>query len=460
MALHTEVMTAATPISASLPVEEHQPPTPSESPALGSTCGAPPSSKTDNGAITASTHVPKDSCDQAIQKRWTAIDLFCGAGGLSEGFRQAGFEVLAGNDIEPFAVETFAKNHPESEALAGPIQDVSAQDLLRIAALDKGDLDCLIGGPPCQAFSVYNHQRGMHDERSGLFREYVRIVDGLRPKWVVMENVTGITSAGDGQAVDHIISGLGELGYDVEMAILRAEEYGVPQERRRVFFVGNRLGLPIRWPERTHGPGLIPFVTVWDAIEDLPPLRNGEAPDQPLYHCKAPSSDYQAHLRGDTTIVANHAAPRLAPINLKRMKYIPEGGSWRDVPFELLPKGMKRARRCDHTKRYGRLRKDGLSSTILTKCDLHWGAFIHPEQDRALSVREAARLQSFSDAFKFAGPRTEQYVQVGNAVPPRLAEHVGHAIVAATSVESERSDRLESCLQDVQIGALAPRAVG
>ena len=368
-----------------------------------------------------------------IDRPWTAIDLFCGAGGLSEGFRQAGFHVLAGNDLDPFAADTYVVSHREAQFLSGAIEDISARDFLKAAGIKKRELDCLIGGPPCQAFSVYNHQRGMHDKRSGLFREYLRIVKGLMPRWVVMENVTGITSTGDGQAVENILAGLGELGYAVETRILRAEEYGVPQERRRIFFLGNRLNLPIRWPERTHGPGLKPFVTVWDAIADLPPLLNGEVPKGPMRYRTAPRTEYQAHLRANTTRVDNHAAPRLAPINLQRMEHIPEGGSWRDVPFELLPAGMKRARRCDHTKRYGRLRKDGLSSTILTKCDLHWGAYIHPEQDRTLSVREAARLQSFFDWFRFAGPRTEQYVQVGNAVPPLLAKQIGLALVEAGS---------------------------
>ena len=386
---------------------------------------------------------------------WTAIDLFCGAGGLSEGFRQAGFHILAGNDIDPFAIETFAGSHQESHALAGPIQEFSAQQFLGVAALKRGELDCLIGGPPCQAFSVYNHQRGMHDKRSGLFREYLRIVDGLMPRWVVMENVTGIMSAGNGQAVDQIISGLGDLGYAVEMRTLRAEEFGVPQERRRIFFLGNRVSLPIRWPTPTHGPGLSPFTTVWDAIEDLPVLKNGEVPDEPLHYHMAPKSDYQAYLRGTTTVVSNHAAPRLAPINLERMKYIPQGGSWRDVPVDLLPTGMRRARRCDHTKRYGRLRKDGLSSTILTKCDLHWGAFIHPEHDRVLTVREAARLQSFPDGFKFAGPRTEQYVQVGNAVPPLLAKQVGEALIEAATKEPDRRARREDCSHDLAVDAMA-----
>ena len=179
-------------------------------------------------------------------------------------------------------------------------------------------------------------------------------------------------------------------------------------------------------------------MTVWDAIGDLPSLRNGEVSDPLLRYGTAPKSEYQAYLRGNATRVANHAAPRLAPINIKRMNYIPEGGSWRDIPVDLLPAGMKRARRCDHTKRYGRLRKEGLSSTILTKCDLHWGAYIHPEQDRVLTVREAARLQSFPDWFQFAGPRTEQYVQVGNAVPPLLAKQVGLGFIEVTSEQPPR----------------------
>ena len=364
---------------------------------------------------------------------WTAIDLFCGAGGLSEGFRQAGFRVLAGNDVAPYAAETFVASHSDAHFLHGPIERITARAFLGAAGLRKYELDCLIGGPPCQAFSVYNHQRGLHDKRSGLFCEYLRIVEGLMPKWVVMENVTGITSAGGGQAVQRILAGLASLGYRVETKVLHAEAFGVPQERRRVIFLGNRLGLPIRWPEPTHGANREPYVRVWDAIGDLLPLRNGEQPGHALPYHTGPMSAYQAHLRGNLTRVTNHAAPRLAPINRERMKFIPEGGSWRDIPYDLLPAGMKRARRCDHTKRYGRLRKDGLASTILTKCDLHWGAYIHPEQDRVLTVREAARLQSFPDWFRFAGPRTEQYVQVGNAVPPLLAKQLGLALIEAAS---------------------------
>src|SRR5579885_3104246 len=308
----------------------------------------------------------------------TAIDLFCGAGGLSEGFRQAGFHVLAGSDINEYAGETFSGTHSEAVFLLGPIEELSSEDFLHAAGLSSGDLDCLIGGPPCQAFSVYNHQRGMHDRRSRLFKEYLRIVDGLRPKWVLMENVTGITSIGGGTAVEEIITGLQSRGYEISTKILRAEEYGVPQERRRIFFLGNRLGLPILWPEPSHGPTRQPFVTVWDAISDLPPLLNGQSSEGTLFYRHLPCTDLQRYARGyimsNAVFVRNHDAPRLAPINLERMKYIREGGSWRNLPTELLPAGMKLARRCDHTKRYGRLQKGGLASTILTKCDLHWGA--------------------------------------------------------------------------------------
>lgn len=369
--------------------------------------------------------------------RLTAIDLFCGAGGLSEGFRQAGFSVLAGNDFFESAGQTFKATHPKAKFFGGPIQDISAKKLLAETGLQRGELTCLVGGPPCQAFSVYNHQRGMHDARASLFHEYLRMVDGLHPQWVVMENVTGMLSAGDGEAARTILSSLQALGYNVEWRVLKAEEYGVPQERRRVVFLGNRIGAPIVWPQPTHGEGLSPYVTVWDAIGDLPRLENGEVPSGPVKYRTAPSSSYQHQLRGNAVRVANHQASKLAPINQQRMQHIPEGGSWRDIPHELLPAGMKKARRCDHTKRYGRLRKDGLSSTVLTKCDIHWGAYIHPDQNRSLTVREAARLQSFPDWFEFAGPRTEQYIQVGNAVPPLLGRKIAEAVLEAADISNQ-----------------------
>ncbi len=376
----------------------------------------------------------------------TCSELFCGAGGLSEGFRSAGFQIVSANDFDECSTETMKATHPDTDVLLDRIENITATDLLKKAKLKKGNLDVLSGGPPCQAFSVYNHQRGFQDYRSALFREYLRIVAEVMPKFVVMENVTGILSLGDGKAVQEIHTRLEELGYTVEHRVLKAEEYGIPQERRRVFFVGNRIGATFNWPKQTHGEGkgLSPFVTVWDAISDLPPLKTVDGDEERAYPSN-PKTDYQKMLRKGSPKLYNHVAPYLAPINMERLKHISAGGSWRDIPVRLLPAGMKSARRCDHTKRYGRLEKSGLASTILTKCDPHWGAFIHPTQDRTLTVREAARLQSFPDYFKFHGPRGEQYRQVGNAVPPLLAKAVATSVIAA----------LKSCPKEAKEAACA-----
>jgi DNA (cytosine-5)-methyltransferase 1 len=355
------------------------------------------------------------------------VDLFCGAGGLSEGFRQNGFDILIANDFDTWCEATYKLNHPETEFISGKIQDITASQLLLKLDMVPGELDCIIGGPPCQAFSVYNHQRGMQDERSGLFREYLRLVAGLLPKYVVIENVPGMTSVEDGIAVKEIKRGLKSLGYNVEVKLLKAEDYGVAQERRRLIFIGNRIGADIIYPEPTHGAGLRPYVTVWDAISDLPPLKNGEGAEV-MNYTTPPQCGYQKGIREGSQMIFNHVAPTLGQINMQRLKYIPEGGSWRDIPIELLPAGMKRARRSDHTKRYGRLRKDGFASTILTKCDPHWGAFFHPDQDRVITVREAARLQCFPDKIRFEGSRVEQYKQVGNAVPVLLSSAVAEVV--------------------------------
>lgn len=374
----------------------------------------------------------------------TAIDLFCGAGGLSEGFRQAGFHVLAGQDFDARAGATFSATHPEATFIGGPIQNVTPHSLLKAAGVKKGEIDVIVGGPPCQGYSVYNHQRSESDPRAGLFREYLRIVDGIQPRWLVMENVTGITSIAGGRIVREIFEGMHSRGYRVDMKVLKAEKFGVPQERRRVFFIATRTDAPILFPQPTHGPGLEPFVTVWDAISDLPVLKNGDTRESRRY-AKSPQNAYQAILRGDCQYVANHSASRLASINEERMRHIPPGGSWRDIPRELLPAGMLKAKRSDHTKRYGRPKKTDLACTILTKCDVHWGAYIHPTQDRALTVREAARLQAFPDFFEFQGSRTEQYVQVGNAVPPLLGRRVAESLVLAdTEAKSSRYQKTKA----------------
>ena len=169
-------------------------------------------------------------------------------------------------------------------------------------------------------------------------------------------------------------------------------------------------------------------MTVEEAIGDLPVLKNGEQGSSIKEYAIEPTCDYQKRLRTGTIGIANHEAPRLSNINIQRLRYIKPGGNWTNIPENLLPKGMQRARKSDHTKRYGRVDPKGLSSTILTKCDPHWGAYFHYNQDRSFTVREAARIQSFPDHFLFTGTQIQQFAQVGNAVPPLLAETVGLAI--------------------------------
>jgi DNA (cytosine-5)-methyltransferase 1 len=189
---------------------------------------------------------------------------------------------------------------------------------------------------------------------------------------------------------------------------------------------------------------LRPMVTVGQAIGDLPQLNMGDGAERMDYD-QRPHSPYAHEMRKGSDYVFNHIAPRLSPQNIERLKYLRPGGSWRDIPHDLLPKGMKAARRSDHTKRYGRLRSDSLSGTVMTKCDPHWGAVFLPDQDRSLSVREAARLQSFPDTYRFVGPRVAQYVQVGNAVPVLLARAVGKSLSDHLLLSQRNPEDLE-CL--------------
>jgi DNA (cytosine-5)-methyltransferase 1 len=245
-----------------------------------------------------------------------------------------------------------------------------------------------------------------------------------------MENVTGLASIAGGKLIEQIVNEIKAAGFDnVDFQILKAENYGVPQERRRIVFIANRLGQPVTFPTFSHDGKKIAFTNVWDAIGDLPAISDQwQFESGARYECQA-KNNYQKLMRKNSKIVENHYGPRLGKANLDRIKHIPPGGSWRDVPFDLLPAGMQKAKRSDHTKRYGRPRQTDLSCTILTKCDIHWGAYIHPVQDRAFTVREAARIQSFPDNFVFYGSMTEQFVQVGNAVPPLMARAIAEQIL-------------------------------
>ena len=383
-------------------------------------------------------------------KQKLLVDLFAGAGGLSCGLEMVGFSPILANEIDPIYAETYKRNHPNTEMIVDDIREVCDSNLKKALDLKVGELDLLAGGPPCQGFSINAPIRSLDDERNHLFKDYLRVAEALKPKAILIENVPGIVSLGKGTVVEQIYKELNRMGYSVSHRILFAGHYGVPQMRFRTTFIAVKgRGKKIDFPEPAYNATAIanftgakelcinipplfaqhlkPHTNVWDAISDLPELEPGNSDGIFDYPTK-PKSKYQKTLRMGSDHIENHICSKLARINLERLKYIPQGGSWRDIPFELLPEGLKRARRSDHTKRYGRLHPDGLCSTVLTKCDPHWGSFFHPIQDRVISVREAARIQSFPDTYFFYGSTTQQYEQVGNAVPPYLAKAMGEAI--------------------------------
>ncbi|MER9695099.1 DNA cytosine methyltransferase [Mesorhizobium sp. M0179] len=372
----------------------------------------------------------------------TCFDLFAGAGGLAVGFRQAGWNVVGGNDVNKDAGATFRLNFKESVFFEGSVSALTADRLLKEADLKVGQLDCLIGGPPCQSFSYNNHQRSEKDTRALLFKHYLRLVDGLRPKTLVMENVPGILTIGDGSVIDSIRSELEAMQYKFSLQVLSAEQFGVPQVRRRVFIVASRIGeAEGLFPKSTHlsakeaarqdkPNSLKRAITVHEAIGDLPSILNGGGKEVMRREAGKALSKFQREARKGVRRIYNHVCHALTEKNLARITHIPEGGNWRNIPRELLPAGMQRAHLSDHTKRYGRLSRSGLASTILTKCDPHWGAYVHPTEDRTISVREAARLQGFPDSFRFAGAELgKHYEQVGNAVPVPLARAFGLAVL-------------------------------
>ena len=388
--------------------------------------------------------LPKPKGKGKILPRLKTIDLFCGAGGITEGFRQAGYVCLYGNDVMPEAIETFKLNHSDAIADCQAVEKVDPAKIRYGLELEPGQLDVLAGGPPCQGFSINAPGRFLNDPRNKLFKHYERFLEEFQPKAFLFENVPGLMSLGDGKVFRQILNVFTGLGYIVTTKILFAAHYGVPQERWRLILLGSRLG-EVAPPEPTHFAigranfrggrtmtfhekefelsHLLPAITVREAIGDLPRLEMGEGAELIGYTSKTNSS-YAGMMRNPAGVTYNHYAAKLSKQNAARMKHVKPGGSWRDIPHELLPKGMQQARRSDHTKRYGRLHPDGLAGTVMTKCDPHWGSVFLPDQDRALTVREAARFQSFPDAYQFLGSRVSQYEQVGNAVPVLMAKAI------------------------------------
>ena len=367
----------------------------------------------------------------AVTRPPTALDLFCGCGGIAAGLRSAGFRILAGVDVEPHYMSTFSHNFPEARGVLGDLSGIDPLRFMRELSLEAGDLDLLAGGPPCQGFSknVPRSRRSAEDRNNGLMRTFLRYAEVLRPKAVMMENVAEMRNGFDRAYTNEVLGRLERAGYAVAHEVMNAADYGVPQRRRRAFFVGLSAGRAFAFPERTHfaeSPRLFgdPHVTVWDAIGDLPSVDHASELRLHRYRHR-PFTDYQRQARRGSETVTNHRPRRLAPLQYERLASLKPGQGLRDLPERLRP-------RSGYSGAYGRLTRDMVAPTI-TRWVFHPGSgrFGHPEDVRVLTIREAARLQGFPDVFRFAGSYNRQASQVGNAVPPVLAARLGTAVLDA-----------------------------
>ncbi|SES70747.1 DNA cytosine methyltransferase [Natrinema hispanicum] len=384
----------------------------------------------------------------------SCVDLFCGAGGFSLGFEYAGFDILVASDYHETAGKTYQANfdHPFLQADISNLAD-DVQPLLDKGEFSTGDVDVLVGGPPCKGFSITGSQNE-DDARNTLFRRYIDVLEALKPDAIIIENVPGVKSIKDGAYVDEIISRTRDLGYNTRMLELNSANYGVPQRRERVFFIGYRDSHPVSRPRRTHitdtGQQRLGSVsetrscqTVEEAMSDLAFLGIGESSTE---YMDIPHSDYQRLMRKNHSgSLYNHTAPNHGTRVQERFEAMEPGDSMDDLPEKL------------QTSKYTlhRLRPDQPSPTITTLPE----DLVHYSRNRIPTVREMARLQSFPDWFKFEGPRTTggnrrdeslpQYSQVGNAVPPIMAEALARHVRATlegddpAKAAEERLDRLD-----------------
>lgn len=342
------------------------------------------------------------------------IDLFAGAGGMSLGAVQAGVDVRIAVEVDPHAAITYAHNHPQTEVIVDDIRNIRKVDISC-----NGSSRVLFGGPPCRGFSTSNQRtRSAGNPDNWLFREYMRVVRLWMPDWVVFENVKGIAETEGGVFLRRVIKSLERAGYTTSSWILNAIDFGVPQRRERLFVVGCLNALVVEKPK----PTVSNKVTVGEAISDLPYIGNGVSEDWLPYKEKA-SSAYAKRMRGRLKKCPNHLVSRNATHILRRYKYIPQGGNWENIPGRLMSNYTDRSR-C-HTGIYHRL-QDNKPSVVIG--NYRKNMLIHPKQDRGLSVREAARLQSFPDSYEFKGSIGFQQQQVGNAVPPLMAKRVFETI--------------------------------
>lgn len=378
------------------------------------------------------------------KKIYNALDLFCGAGGFSIGMEHAGFNVVASIEFNPQIAETYKYNNPQTHLVIDDIRYIKAskddidismpvhehgfQDVKQIFDKDGITCDIIFGGPPCQGFSmagrrIRTNSRFLEDERNYLFKEFIRMVKYLNPKVFVIENVPGILNYNDGAVKRDIYNTFSELGYDVHAEVLCAADYGVPQMRKRAIFIGNNLGLCSSdfFPPATHNKDT--YVSVMNAISDLPNLTAGEGFEDINYSINVSLTEYQKKLLNPSGLIYNHKSSQHKPETLELLKMIKEGQTMKDLPEEYRTKSV-------HSGAYGRMEGNSPAYTLTTRLNTpSVGRITHPKQHRTITPREAARIQSFPDRYKFVGDITSIGMQIGNAVPPLLSEAIGNHII-------------------------------
>ena len=334
---------------------------------------------------------------------------------MTLGAKLAGLEVVFAVESDPHAAETYAANHPEVTLFRSDIRK-----LKQIPTSPCKQPRILFGGPPCQGFSTSNQRtRNKQNRGNWMFKEFVRLVNSWRPDWLVFENVKGIAETEGALFLDLVMENFMSTGYTLSKGILNAADFSIPQKRERLFVIGSLHGIKVPMPEHL-GTRPIP---VKSALADLPDLDNGASTDILPYKSVARSA-YVRQLRNGETTVSGNLVTRNARFVTKRYRHVPQGGNWQDIPVRLM-RNYRENYEC-HTGIYHRLDPDKPSVVI---GNYRKNMLIHPFRDRGLSVREAARIQSFPDTYQFSGSIGFQQQQVGNAVPPLLAQHVFGAIM-------------------------------
>lgn len=358
-----------------------------------------------------------------MRNKLNAIDLFAGCGGLSKGFMDAGFNIIVGVDNDQAALNTFAKNHNGAVAMNADLSSQETFDKIKEVAGDR-KIDVIIAGPPCQGFSLTG-PRNFDDKRNKLYLAVIEMVKQYQPKAFIIENVPGMATLYKGEIKEEILKRFREKGYNIDCKILCAADYGVPQIRKRLIFMGIRkdLGEP-HFPQPMFTSEN--YRTCRDAVSDLPTLLEGIGSDESEY-TKEPQTEYQKMMRGDCTVLHNHLGTNHTQMVKDTIALVPEGGNYKD-----LPEGWGESRKFHMA--WTRLNGNAPARTVDTG---HRNLF-HYEYNRVPTVRESARMQSFPDDFVFTGTKTQQCRQVGNAVPPLLGQALGKAILEI--IEEKESD--------------------